>query len=235
MQSLYPFTAHYLAVCALLCSWLLAFVVPCAGYGGGGTAFGDLWVLHLGGDSGGLHWEEVSASGAAPAARFDHTAVALATAANSPSPDKLVVLGGRDSNQSFTDAHVLDLDSMAWLSGHGVPPLTGEVSTLAQGSALPSCSLDAGWQVCHGTGAQPCWSRPRLPTSPACQHLQNVLEMPASHLPFPSLMLPVLLQVCNHLCASVDSVPYHKMFAGFGKSATLQYLSSVQVGLRVGA
>ncbi len=36
--------------------------------------------------------------------------------------------------------------------------------------------------------------------------------------------------MCNHLCGSVDSVPHHKIFAGFGKSSTLQYLSSVQVG-----
>ena len=36
--------------------------------------------------------------------------------------------------------------------------------------------------------------------------------------------------MCNHLCTAVDSVPYHKVFAGFGKSATLQYLNAVQVG-----
>lgn len=95
------------------------------GYGGGGTAFGDLWVLHTA--EGGLRWEEVRPGGTAPAPRFDHTAAALATVANSPEPDKLVILGGRDSTQSFTDAHVLDLESMEWLAGHGFPPLGGEV------------------------------------------------------------------------------------------------------------
>lgn len=100
------------------------FLAP--GYGGGGTAFGDLWVLHLGAD-GGLRWEEATLAGRPPAPRFDHTAVALTMAPNSPHPDKLVVLGGRDSTQSFTDVHVLDLKSMTWLGGHGVPPLHGEV------------------------------------------------------------------------------------------------------------
>lgn len=95
------------------------------GYGGGGADLGDLWVLHLGG--GGLRWEEVSASGPAPPPRFDHTATLVATAANSPSPDKLLILGGRDSTQNFTDAHVLDLESMAWEQAHGMPALGGEV------------------------------------------------------------------------------------------------------------
>lgn len=95
------------------------------GYGGGGAAFGDLWVLHLG--EGGLRWEEARPGGPGPAPRFDHAAAALATVANSPHPDKLVILGGRDSTQGFTDAHVLDLGSMEWLAGHGFPPLGSEV------------------------------------------------------------------------------------------------------------
>ncbi|EFN60095.1 hypothetical protein CHLNCDRAFT_133411 [Chlorella variabilis] len=128
------------------------------GYGGGGADLGDLWVLHLGG--GGLRWEEVSASGPAPPPRFDHTATLVATAANSPSPDKLLILGGRDSTQNFTDAHVLDLESMAWEQAHGMPALGGEI--------------------------------------------------------------------CNHLCSSVESVPYHKVFAGFGKCDTLQYGNTMQ-------
>lgn len=39
------------------------------------------------------------------------------------------------------------------------------------------------------------------------------------------------MQVCNHLCSSVDSVPFHKVFAGFGSSATLKYSGAIQVGL----
>lgn len=38
------------------------------------------------------------------------------------------------------------------------------------------------------------------------------------------------LQICNHLCSSVESVPYHKVFAGFGKCDTLQYGNTMQVG-----
>ena len=37
------------------------------------------------------------------------------------------------------------------------------------------------------------------------------------------------LQICNHVCSSVDSVPFHKVFAGFGKTSSLQYLSAIQV------
>ena len=98
-----------------------------AGYGGGGAACGDLWALHLEG-SAIFRWEELSPSGPAPAPRFDHTAVALPTAPNSQQPDKLVVLGGRDSAQQFADAvHVLDLETMMWQAAHGVPALGDEV------------------------------------------------------------------------------------------------------------
>ncbi len=77
--------------------------------------------------------------GPGPAPRFDHAAAALATVANSPHPDKLVILGGRDSTQGFTDAHMLDLGSMEWLAGHGFPPLGSEV-----GSSAPLGCVEAG-------------------------------------------------------------------------------------------
>ena len=93
-----------------------------------------MWVLHLGGSNGStaaFRWEEVTVAGTPPAPRFDHTAVLLATLPNSPQPDKLLVLGGRDSMQHFTDVHVLDLDSMSWQQAHGVPALSCEVGMSA--------------------------------------------------------------------------------------------------------
>ncbi|KAI3429649.1 hypothetical protein D9Q98_005734 [Chlorella vulgaris] len=130
------------------------------GYGGSGTALGDLWVLHLGPEV--LRWEEVAAGGAAPQPRFDHAAAIFPCTANSSTPDRLIILGGRDSSQNFSDMHVLDLESMSWLQDHGMPPLGGEM-------------------------------------------------------------------VCNHLCSGVESVPYHKIFAGFGKQGTLQHIDTIQV------
>ncbi len=37
-------------------------------------------------------------------------------------------------------------------------------------------------------------------------------------------------QACNHLCFSVDSVPFHKVFSGFGSRAMLKYSGAIQVG-----
>lgn len=82
----------------------------------------------------------------APAPRFDHACCALPTAANSQQPDKLVVLGGRDSSQHFTDVHVLDLSSWTWQTGHGVPALgsqVGETASAARGSAGGEASQGA--------------------------------------------------------------------------------------------
>lgn len=102
-----------------------------AGYGGGGTAFGDLWVLHLGDATGhspsAFQWEEVQVGLPAPAPRFDHACCAIPTAANSQQPDKLVLLGGRDSSQHFTDSWWLDLSTWTWQTGSGVPVLAGQV------------------------------------------------------------------------------------------------------------
>jgi hypothetical protein len=98
------------------------------GYGGSGTAFGDLWMLHLGPS---LRWEELAAAGPCPQPRFDHAAALLPTAPNSPVPDKLVIVGGRDTTQSFEDTHVLDLESMTWQQSHAVPPLAGQVGAMA--------------------------------------------------------------------------------------------------------
>ncbi len=103
----------------------------CTGYGGGGTAFGDVWVLHLGDAAASslaaFRWEEVKVGLPAPAPRFDHTCCAIPTAANSQHPDKLVLLGGRDSSQHFTDGWWLDLSTWTWQTGGGVPTLGGQV------------------------------------------------------------------------------------------------------------
>lgn len=104
---------------------------PCAGYGGSGTAFGDVWVLHLGDAAGtspaAFRWEEIKVGLPAPAPRFDHSCCAIPTAANSQQPDKLLLLGGRDSQQHFTDGWLLDLSTWTWQTGAGVPAMGGQV------------------------------------------------------------------------------------------------------------
>lgn len=77
------------------------------GYAGGGAAFADLHLLRVASDPASptafsFRWEEVAASGTAPAARFDHSAVAFPTGANSQQANMLAVMGGRDSSSQFT-------------------------------------------------------------------------------------------------------------------------------------
>jgi hypothetical protein len=92
-----------------------------------------VWVLHLGDAAGSspaaFRWEEVKMGLPAPAPRFDHTCCAIPTLANSQHPDKLVLLGGRDSSQHFTDGWWLDLSTWTWQTGAGVPALGSQVRT----------------------------------------------------------------------------------------------------------
>lgn len=99
---------------------------PCR-YAGSGKALGDLWVLQMGSSTQPYRWQELSAGGAAPTPRYDHVAALFPTSPNSQQPDKLVVMGGRDSMQQYRDVHVLDLQSLTWELQHDIPSLSHEV------------------------------------------------------------------------------------------------------------
>eukprot|EP01137_Pigoraptor_chileana_P013763 Opistho-2@67642 len=67
------------------------------------TCFGDLFILDLVM----MEFTQPQTSGSPPSPRSWHSAVAL--------PDrKIVVSGGFDGENSLDDAHILDLDTMAW-------------------------------------------------------------------------------------------------------------------------
>eukprot|EP00798_Chlamydomonas_sp_ICE-L_P023007 gene23007-30199_t len=81
------------------------------GYGGCGEVYNDMWVLHLDGEEGAFRWENLTEQidGTGPPPRFDHCAFIYPIEPNSPTFDKLVIMGGRDLSQMFSDSHCLDL------------------------------------------------------------------------------------------------------------------------------
>jgi dynein heavy chain len=89
------------------------------GYGGNGQAYNDLWALHIGQAGAPHRWEQLTESvqGTGPVPRFDHSAFVFPVTPNSASYDKLVVMGGRDLSQMYSDSHVLDLHTLAWEEG----------------------------------------------------------------------------------------------------------------------
>ena len=96
-------------------------------YAGSGKALGDMWALQIGDASQPYSWTELQLSGLPPAPRYDHVAALFPTSPNSQQPDKLIIVGGRDSAQRFKDVHVLDLRSKAWDAQHNIPPLSHQV------------------------------------------------------------------------------------------------------------
>ncbi|OSD03716.1 galactose oxidase [Trametes coccinea BRFM310] len=75
--------------------------------GGNGThALNDVWTLDLSGGLDRLRWEEVSTHGKKPSARGYHTANLI--------DNVMVVVGGSDGQQCFSDIWCLNLDSLLW-------------------------------------------------------------------------------------------------------------------------
>ena len=70
------------------------------------------------------------------------------------------------------------------------------------------------------------WRARRLAGTMRVLRLPAASDQPRGRLALPA---PAAPQICNHLSSSVESVPYHKVFTGFGKRGPLQYLSAVQV------
>ncbi len=69
-----------------------------------------------------------SPQGTPPTPRFDHCAVIFPVTPNSATFDKLLVMGGRDLSGAHTDAHVLDLEAMAWQADAAALNLPYEIS-----------------------------------------------------------------------------------------------------------
>jgi dynein heavy chain, axonemal len=71
-------------------------------------AYNEMWVLHYGPlPAGGFKWENITEQlgGTPPPPRFDHCAFIYPVTPNSPTYDKLVILGGRDLSSMFQDSH----------------------------------------------------------------------------------------------------------------------------------
>ena len=147
---------------------------------------------------------ELRPSGPAPAPRYDHVATLLATSANASAPEKLLLLGGRDSQQRFKDVHVLDLATKSWEGGHSIPPLSHEARAGWRAAGRPAgCCVPRTGLCSRG------WRRHTLPARPV---------RPA---PTP--------QGCNNLCTAVEAVPFHKVFNFGGKAGTMDFLNEVAV------
>lgn len=65
-----------------------------------------------------------SISGQGPSPRFDHSAFIYPITPNSPTFDKLLIMGGRDLSAMLHDSFVLDLATMSWQTGPGAPLLS---------------------------------------------------------------------------------------------------------------
>jgi len=106
-------------------------VIVFGGYGGNGQVYNDVWILHVESPSS-MRWENISeqvvSNGAKPPTpRFDHSAFIYPVTPNSDTFDKLVIMGGRDLSNMFTDAHLLDLKHMVWSTEAAAPGLQTEV------------------------------------------------------------------------------------------------------------
>lgn len=85
------------------------------GYGGHGKAYEDLWMLNLGDDDTPMTWTLAEPKGHGPSPRFNHTIAYF--------PKTLVISGGRDNSQTFSDMHLLDLETMTWQDSMSTPSL----------------------------------------------------------------------------------------------------------------
>lgn len=92
------------------------------GGGNGMSALDDVWTLNLGpGQAGilengkrGLKWEEVHTSGRRPGRRGYHTASFI--------EGRMIVVGGSDGKECFTDIWILNLDTLVWSTMAPHPP-----------------------------------------------------------------------------------------------------------------
>ena len=102
------------------------------GYGGCGVVYNDMWVLHVGET---YRWENITEQidGTGPPPRFDHSAFIYPIEPNSPTFDKLIIMGGRDLSQMLQDSHMLDLKPneetgrMSWENNAQPPSLPYEI------------------------------------------------------------------------------------------------------------
>ncbi|BFZ65030.1 Kelch motif [Saitoella coloradoensis] len=76
------------------------------GGGDGIKALNDLWSLECGDIYAPMRWTQLHPGGKRPISRGYHTANLVG--------EKMVVLGGSDGHECFSDCHVLDLGSMIW-------------------------------------------------------------------------------------------------------------------------
>ncbi|KIK09996.1 hypothetical protein K443DRAFT_80945 [Laccaria amethystina LaAM-08-1] len=85
------------------------------GGGNGLTALNDVWTLEVGPGGNGvvgptgekaMRWEEVETSGKRPSARGYHTATLIGNV--------MVIIGGSDGKECFTDVWFLNLDTLVW-------------------------------------------------------------------------------------------------------------------------
>ncbi|KAK9867723.1 hypothetical protein WJX84_004647 [Apatococcus fuscideae] len=113
--------AHHTAIKFQNCIYIFG------GYGGGGLASGELWVLQLDQTGTPCKWEQPSLAGPAPTPRFDHCCFLYPITPNSSTFDRLIIMGGRDSGQMFQDVHVLDLAKQAWDNAQAHSGLDSEV------------------------------------------------------------------------------------------------------------
>ncbi|KAI0744793.1 galactose oxidase [Earliella scabrosa] len=76
------------------------------GGGNGSTALNDVWTLDVGGSVDRLRWELVETRGKKPTARGYHTANLIGNV--------MVVVGGSDGRECFSDIWCLNLDTLLW-------------------------------------------------------------------------------------------------------------------------
>ncbi|PIL26061.1 hypothetical protein GSI_11815 [Ganoderma sinense ZZ0214-1] len=76
------------------------------GGGNGSTALNDVWTLDVSGPAERMRWEQVETRGKKPTARGYHTANLIGNV--------MVVVGGSDGRECFSDIWCLNLDTLLW-------------------------------------------------------------------------------------------------------------------------
>ncbi|MGH0149853.1 UNVERIFIED_CONTAM: hypothetical protein FKN15_015942 [Acipenser sinensis] len=86
-------------------------------------------------------WYALVPRGESPGVRVGHTCTYLPSAADNQGKGKILIVGGANPNGSFSDSHIIDLDTHEW----DIPEWEGLLPRYEHTSFVPECSPNSLW------------------------------------------------------------------------------------------